>query len=272
MVGSLPLATDLADNAAMNLLDNLRLHWRTVGAPKTVFFVLQRTIRRLTFETIAPYIFHLLVQPVHAAPLLPEHLRAGVTIRSIALGEANEVTFLRSLSELKARLEGGDICLAAYRGDEFVGYFWLHFGPFVDEVSRCRFVPTPTDRVAWDHDLYILSHERGGIVLAALWDAANEVLRSRGYDWTESFVSALNGPSLRTHERLGARRLGTVFFMRVGALQITLSSLPSHVHVSLNSARMPTIVVVVPELEEEPAVGGGRPQPDGTMRRPNVGG
>ena len=256
----------------MNLLDNLRLHWRTVGAAKTVFFVLQRTIRRLTFETIAPHFFYLLVQPVHAAPLLPERLRAGVTIRSIELGEANEVTFLRSLSEVKARLEGGDICLAAYRGDEFVGYFWLHFGPFVDEVSRCRFVPTPTDRVAWDYDLYILSHERGGIVLAALWDAANEVLRSRGYDWTESWISALNGPSFRAHERLGARRLGTVFFMRLGALQITLSSLPSHVHVSLNSARIPTIVVTAPELQEEPDLGGGNPLPNGTTPERNVGG
>lgn len=227
---------------------------------------------RLTFDTVAPHYFYLYVQPLHAAPLLPERLRAGLTIRPLESHEAEQVALVRPHNPVMAWFERGDICLGAHRGDELVGHIWLHFGPFDDVTSRIRFVPTPTDVVSWDLDIHVVPHERAGLVFAALWDAASELLRERGYEWTASYVSAFNGPSLRAHERLGARRVGTVVFFRLGPFQVTATSLEPRFNISFHPKMTPTIAVTVPELEAKPEFGRDRPLAEGTPPESNVGG
>ena len=247
MFAPLPTCAVLSDNGVMTMLDNIRRRWRSAGVAMTAFFLFRRLMMALSFRTVVLQFFYLFVQPVRATPLLSERMRSGLIIRPLDPSEAQKATFVDPLSVVTERLERGDICLAAFRSDNLVGYIWLHFGPFKDTTSRCYFIPTPPDRVSWDLDIYIVMSERGGVVLVALWDAANELLRSKGCDWTASWISAFNGPSLRAHERLGARRVGTVVFLRLGFFQITAVTPRPFIHISFDPDRIPTIAVSAPD-------------------------
>ena len=231
----------------MDVLDKLRARTRTLGVARTALFLLQRSLRTLSFGTVVFHLFYLHIQPVRATPVLSERLRAGLTIRPLETGEAEQAAFVVPINMVTAWFERGDTCLAAYRGDDLVGLMWLHFGPFDEVLVRCQFVPTPSDRVGWDFNLHVVSHERGGLVLAALWDAANHFLRARGCDWTASATSVFNSGSLRAHARLGAHHVGSAFFLRLGPFQITVATLPPFVHFSLHPAQIPTIYVAAPD-------------------------
>lgn len=218
-----------------------------MGSARTALFLVQRLLLKLSFGTVALHLFYLYVQPVRGKPLLSERWRAGLEVRPVARDEADKVAFVQSLAEVTARLERGDLCLAAHRGDDVVGYFWLAFGPFDESEVRCRFVPTPADRVGWDYDLHVPPRERGGVVFAALWDGANAALGASGRAWTASQVSAFNGASIRAHRGLGAQRVGSVLFLCLGPVQLTVATVAPFLHLSLRAGAAPTIVVAAPE-------------------------
>lgn len=241
---------------SVTLPHNLRDRLRALGVLKFSLFVLQRLLAKSTRGAVNFHLWHVFVQPVRGSPLLPERWRTAFTVRPLALSDADrchdENSFLvlqpkAPLGEFRARLGRGDICLAVFRADRIVGHIWLCFDPFEESEVRCRFVPTPGDCIAWDSNLYIAEHERGSIALAALWDAANALLRERGLSWTASQTSAFNAPSLRANEQLGARRVGSVLFCELGPCQLTISTMPPHIHLSLGRSSAPEIAVAAPD-------------------------
>ncbi|MEM9386263.1 MAG: GNAT family N-acetyltransferase [Pseudomonadota bacterium] len=149
--------------------------------------------------------------------------------------------FPRCATVLETRWREGSHCLAADHEGQFLGYIWLHFGAYVEDEVRCRFVPTPGDKAAWDYDVYVIPERRLGLGFVCLWDAANEYLRERGYEWSVSRVSAFNTPSIRSHERMGAKALGSAIFLTVFGMQMMFSSKAPYLHVSFSSANMPSM-------------------------------
>lgn len=139
------------------------------------------------------------------------------------------------------------ICLGAFAGEQMIGCLWLCLGPYSEDEVRCRFIPDPPDRCSWDFDVYLKPEFRPGLGFAKLWEEANRFLSGRGIVWSMSRISALNLHSIASHRRLGLRHLGSAIFLRFRRVQLALSSIRPHVHLSLSDASVPEFVLRAPD-------------------------
>lgn len=128
-----------------------------------------------------------------------------------------------SAAEIQRRLRQGSTCLVATSHDQFAGYLWLHLGPFHEDEVRCRFVPWPSERVAWDFDVYIAPRFRATRAFSRLWQAAERHLLARGITHSASRISSYNAVSLRSHLRSGALVRGSAIFLTIGRAQLMIA-------------------------------------------------
>lgn len=156
-----------------------------------------------------------------------------VVVRRVGAGEVDEAKFQRPSGVVAARFQAGSECVAALRDGELLGYAWLEFAAVDELLVRAVFEPAPRGRVAWDYDVWIAPKYRLGRVFSRLWEEAHALLRLRGVEATVSWIAMRNEASIRSHERMGARRVGWAAFLLLGPLQLTLASVRPFVHVAL---------------------------------------
>jgi hypothetical protein len=142
---------------------------------------------------------------------------------------------------INSRFEQSAICLAAFSAEELIGYLWLALDGFEEDEVRVRFQPMPADATAFDFDVYIFPEYRGGLAFAALWDATNKFLASRGIQFTCSRVSRYNSRSIESHNRLGATTIGHAVFFCGSKRQFMISTLRPFLHLSLSPKSRPTL-------------------------------
>lgn len=133
--------------------------------------------------------------------------------------------------------------MAVYHKEAFVGYIWFNVGPYYEDEVRCRFVPRPQGQAGWDYDTFVVERYRLGRAFTLLWSSALASLYEQGVRVCYSRISAYNAGSLAAHKRLGAQRVGTLFFLCAGRLQCMVGSLPPYVSLSVASSYAPTLYV-----------------------------
>jgi hypothetical protein len=150
------------------------------------------------------------------------------------------------------RYRQGAICLGAFEGTHFLGYVWLLLGAYEEDEVRCRFIPMPEGKAAWDFDVYVVPRYRFGMGFLRLWDEANRYLKERGIQWTMSRISAFNAVSLASHRRLGARVVGHAVFVVLGPCQLAVTTVFPFVRLSIGTRNEPRIRVYPPESRRLP--------------------
>ncbi len=128
-----------------------------------------------------------------------------------------------SAAEVQRRLQQGSTCLVATSDGEFAGYLWLHLGAYPEDEVRCRFLPWPSERVAWDFDVYIVPRFRATRAFSRLWQATERHLTALGITHSASRISSYNAVSLRSHLRSGAVVTGSAIFVTIGRAQIMIA-------------------------------------------------
>ena len=87
---------------------------------------------------------------------------------------------------------------------------------------------------------------RLGRTMARLWKAVDDTLVAEGVRWSFSRINRFNTASVRSHQRLGARSIGSAVFLVLGPLQLALGGgkrLPS---VSLGAGIGPQLRIHAP--------------------------
>jgi len=146
--------------------------------------------------------------------------------------EKHREAFPRPKAVLDARFKQSSRCFAAYRNEIFEGYIWFVKDDYFEDEIRCHYVLQPKDKVAWDFDVYIEPQARFGVAFSKLWHEVFNVLEDEGVQWTLSRISAFNMNSIRSHERLGARRIYTITAFCLGPMQIIFSDIRPYFSVS----------------------------------------
>lgn len=211
------------------------------------FYVLDRAVRKLGGSACL-YRYVLVAQPVRQTPLLGPRRGRSIEVRQVDPDDPALGAMPLSPEVLRFRFGQGAVCFGAFQDGAMIGCLWLCLGPYEEDEVRCRFTPLPAGRASWDFDVYVLPELRTGLAFARLWDAANKHLRERGVAWSFSRISAFNPLSLASHARLGAQRVGTATYLRVGRWQVMTSSLPPRFHVSTGPQAVPRISLRVPEV------------------------
>ncbi|HYW75892.1 MAG TPA: N-acetyltransferase [Gammaproteobacteria bacterium] len=180
-----------------------------------------------------------------AQPVEPPALRKGSAFEVWTVTESNAryEDYPRPAAVIRERFRQGGQCLAAYRNDVFVGYIWFNLGPYHEDEVRCRFVPQPEGRASWDYDAFVVERYRLGRAFKLLWTAAMESLYAHGVIVSYSRISAFNAGSLAAHTRLGAERVATLYFLRIGKVQWMLGTLTPYFGISFAPSCPPTVCV-----------------------------
>jgi hypothetical protein len=223
----------------MSFSHKLRTVFDEFGA-KAPLYLLGRVCEGTPFGL---YAYRLVAQPVASKPLLPPARGRSIEIRLMERGDPAFAGLPLTPAVFDYRFGQGAVCLGAFKGGAVIGCLWLCLGPYLEDEVRCRFVPRDA---SWDFDVYLHPGHRVGFGFARLWDEANAYLRARGVAWSISRISVLNTKSLATHDKLGTRTLGTAVFVKLGALQVMLSTLAPLIHLSLSPASAPTLVLQAP--------------------------
>jgi hypothetical protein len=215
------------------------------GLPRALLYATDRMLRTVARDRVRLVAYELWAQPVALQSVLPARRGASFAVSQLNAGDPLLHELERPADVIASRLEQGGICLAALKGNEVAGYIWLNLGAYDEDEVRCRFIPEPADRSAWDYDVYVAPAYRGGLVFARLWDAANELLRARGFLWTMSRVSYFNSASRASHSKLGGKVVGSAFFLVVGAVQVMIVASNSF-RFAISRTRRPLVHVASP--------------------------
>ena len=228
----------------MSTVDRLVALFRELPPGLAVEYLLRRGLSPLGARL---HHYLLVLQPVAEGPLLPARRPSAFTIRPISEEEYRTSWFPRPESVIRARFAQGARCWVAFRRGEAVGCQWLVPGPYDEDEVRCRFVPSPPGRVAWDFDIYIVPELRLGRLFLQLWDTANAWMRSEGLQWSASRIDALNQASVNSHLRMGARVVGDLWFLSIGD-RLQLARWPGGLHVSVREDDVPEVEVEAPPM------------------------
>ena len=213
---------------------------RDFGPVDAPLYLLARLLRRMPGNNSRLLKYRFWSQPVPEARLMPRRASA-VTVRTLERGDSLLAQIPRDPDLIATRLANGDICLGAARDGRLLACMWLAIGVYEEDEVRARFEPRPTGRAAWDYDIFILPEHRGGLLFARLWDAAYELLRQRGCQWSLSRISCFNLVSSASQARMGARPVGWGVFLVLFNCQLMISSVAPWLHFSLPGSRGPAL-------------------------------
>ncbi|MCS6944591.1 MAG: hypothetical protein RMK97_04135 [Sutterellaceae bacterium] len=214
---------------------------RALGPGTAACYALARLLEVATRGALRLVSYRFVAQPVPPEGDIVNPARAGgIELRYLLADDPLVAQFPRPPAVIARRFRDGARCLAAIKGEKLIGFLWFQEREYVEDEVRCRYRFDPNAAV-WDFDVYIDPEYRLGRLFARLWDFAHRELRSRGYRWTLSRISAFNPTSLAAHARLGARRLGSALFIVAGPVQVSFLSCPPHFHVGWRNDMHPVL-------------------------------
>jgi hypothetical protein len=187
--------------------------------------------------------YYFVAQPVRTQPWLPGKRGAQLEVRRVFPADPLIQAFPRPPQVMPYRFQQEAVCLAGLKDGGFIGFLWFTVGPYQEDEVRCRYVPLPAGKSAWDFDVFLAPEHRSGIAFLKLWDEANRFLAAREVRWSLSRISAYNRQSLMSHTRMGATRIGTALFFSIGRLQLAVSTRRPFVHLSFGERSFPSFAL-----------------------------
>lgn len=196
------------------------------------------------------YRYTLVSQPV--APPADSAPRGSIEVREISVEDYQFNWFPRPEHVIRDRYEQGAICLVAFQKGEPIGFIWLIRDHYLEDEVRCLYVLSPSDKTAWDFDIYLDPKYRFGRGFGRLWNAADTLLHSEQRQWSLSRINAFNSSSLKAHQRRGAVITGEALFITIARVQLLLSNCSPFVHLSVGKSHVPKLVASIsPEQKPE---------------------
>jgi hypothetical protein len=234
------------------VLASLKHTCRDLGCKNALLYYVAEVLRRLSGRSLGLMRYLIVAQPIAEQPQV-RRPDAATVIDRIDAGDPRVAHFPRPPEIIARRYAAHNLCLQATVNGTFAGFLWLAFGTYEEDEVRCRYELADPSRLVWDFDVYVEPRYRLGRSFGRLWDAANELLRSRGIRWSISRISAFNAASLAAHGRLGTVPLGYATFIKFGVIQ--LAFLPEHClpWFSWNEASRPVLRLRGPEPQDHHA-------------------
>ena len=139
--------------------------------------------------------------------------------------QLNEIKYIESLIpgfgfwDAANRIFNGDRCLTLRKGNDIIGFIWVNFR--VAEYKGTRFSLKSNEAylyTAWTFEDY-----RGNGYAGILRRKAYKLLKSQGRDTFYSFTDCDNKSAVRYKEKLQARKLRKIMFVKLWKLKFTIT-------------------------------------------------
>lgn len=179
-----------------------------------------RLLQRLTGGRAALHAYLFCAQPIGAGAF-GALMRSdpNTSVQAVSLDDPILADLPRPPEAMARRRAAGARCYVARVKGRFAGCIWIAHGRYDEDELRCTYLLPEQPRSVWDFDVYVDPAYRAGRTLARLWQAVDQDLAREGVRWSCSRISLYNPMSILTHDRLGARLLGTGWFLVLGPCQ-----------------------------------------------------
>jgi len=198
--------------------------YKELGLTSTLVHICNRILNRLHLKQVAMYKYYITKQGVTSSPLLSFDKGRNIEVTEIGCGDPVSLQLGRPVAVIQDRFNQGGHCYAAFRKGEIAGYLWLNFGKYQEDEVRCTYVLSPFHKSAWDYDVYVFPKHRFSLTFPRLWEYANKAMLERGIENTYSRIAYCNIASLNSHQKLGSRVIGSIYFLRFFQMQLSLST------------------------------------------------
>lgn len=225
-----------------------RRAWRRWLAPLAEFgpldgslYLVHRAAQAASRGRAGVVAYGLYAQPIGGGAYAAVRDDARTRVIEVPSGDALASAFPRPADVIAMRYADGARCHAALVKERFAGYIWVSRARHEEDEVRARYVLTDPASSAWDFDVYVEPDLRLGRTLGRLWKSVDARLAAEGVHWSFSRISRFNVPSITTHLRLGACKVGSATFFVCGSLQLMVASLRPWLHVSLRESSRPAL-------------------------------
>lgn len=193
------------------------------------FEILPIPVRLITYDIV--------VQAVRTTPFLPHSIASRYIYRTLGPDDdlLKQMPVRREI--IANRIAQGSQCIAVFTKDEIVGYGWIAKRAYYEDEVRCVFQLPDPDLAVFDFDIYIYPSKRMGFGFAALWDGINKTLRGSGFQYTYSRIFRFNKRSMKSHESLGARKVGSTTVLKLHKLELMMSTLHPFVGITTQAGK-----------------------------------
>lgn len=227
------------------MINKLLQHFNEFGRLNTFLYFLHRICSKTNLLHAGLIKYYIYFQPTYNG--IPISRPQNIDISIITKESPLIHNFPRPSHVIERRYTADNICFGAYNEKEFVGFLWLAEDFYEEDEVRCNYHLRPIGKLCWDYDVYIDPKYRSGFAFAKLWSTAGQYMKEHRKLGTMSRVSVYNSKSIRSHERLGAVRLGTQTFFVMGILQIMASSMPPYLHISVTRSSRVQVTLHLPD-------------------------
>ena len=234
-----------------HMFSRLRGKVRSLGWRDSLLFTIDFVLRRVSLGSAKLIKYYFVAQPVAAHPTSTPRLSGSTRMYLTMTRDAIICQAPRPPQTLQSRFEQRARCVVAERAGELAGFIWLCPDCFHEDEVRCVYSWAPGPAAVWDFDVFIAPPFRMSRVFARLWNHAHDLLAKEHVRWTLSRIDAFNAGSLAAHRRLGARVVARGWFLVVGNMQITFSSVSPHWHVSMSDADAPSLCFDLSKIPDE---------------------
>jgi hypothetical protein len=215
----------------------------TIGIGDACLYAASRAANAMFRGRVRIIKYYFMAQPIDASAADPGS-RGTFDIAFATPDSTLFSQFDRPAGVIAARFAKGARCIAATDSEaRLAGFLWYVVGPYDEDEVRARFVPKPDGRSAWDFDVTIAPRYRMGRLFASIWRRASIEMAASGVRHTLSRISAFNVASLASHQRLGARRLGSALFVCIGRVQLMRGTLAPRWHLSWREEQRPVLFI-----------------------------
>ncbi len=188
-----------------------------LGTMLTGLLLLHRALQRLSGGHAALVPYGLFAQPLGTCGLSVVKPDPNTTTHQSSAAEIARQAWPRAPEVLAERWREGAHCYVTTVKEEFAGCIWISTVRHAEDEVACDYL-IPFDSV-WDFDVYVAPRWRLGRTFARMWRAVDEDLTRQGFRWSLSRISLFNRGSITAHTRMGARRIGSAYFLRLGPVQ-----------------------------------------------------
>jgi GNAT superfamily N-acetyltransferase len=163
-------------------------------------------------------------------PVPPVGPTLPIEVQALGAGDAALYREFRpdSAAELDRRLRAGHACFVAVSAGRVVAVTWVAVGPVKVPYLEREIVPGPGELYLFD--IYVAPDQRGARLAPRIFATIAELHRAQGYRRALCLIALYNRSSIRSHERLGFRRVGSIHAIAGGTIRT--ADVPSMIRAS----------------------------------------
>lgn len=223
--------------------------FKEFGVLNGVLYLLSR-ILTLFSKRVCFIKYYIYCQPVDLKCFPSQRRFKNISVFEITSDDKNSRLDFPSRPQevIDQRFQQSARCFVAYKNKIFNGFLWFVKDRYTEDEIRCRYVLHPTGSLVWDFDVYVEPKARLGGTFLKLWSETFNVLDREGVNWSLSRISAFNMNSLRSHEKLGAYKVGSVAALSIFSLQILFTTFKPYFSVTVSAC--PDVHVFVPNFQK----------------------